>query len=250
MEETIKSVLSQTYQNFEYVIKDGVSSDRTVDIARRLTDGDNRAMIIQGKDTGIYDAMNIAVLQASGEYVLFLNAGDKFCDENVLSEIAKRMHDKSADVYYGNMIQVDIVDGSRKKTKRIYNQNSVKWLQYAIGRCICHQVIFARKELLLEKVFDIKLSVCADREWQMCCLKKGYCCMHFLIVVSEVLADGYSKNNEHVLEKEVRICIWKHCRNYLFLYDSIMFLKKNLWVKKILQKLDELSAVKKLGKDE
>ena len=122
IEDTIDSVLTQTYENFEYIIKDGQSSDGTMDIVHRLTDGDNRVMIIQGKDQGIYDAMNTAVLQASGEYILFLNAGDAFADSLVLSKTVEYMTTQKADIYYGDVIEVS----NERRSLRIYTERNSK----------------------------------------------------------------------------------------------------------------------------
>lgn len=248
--ETIKSVLSQTYADYQYIIKDGMSCDKTMEIVHGLTADDNRVMMIQDNDKGIYDAMNIAVSQAEGEYVIFLNAGDTFCDADVLNGVASGINEQVADVYYGNMVQIEILSSSKKYSERIYGQNSVNKLQYAIGRCICHQTMFAKRKLFMEKLFDINLRVCADREWQMYFLGKGYAFQYLPITVSKVLTDGYSKGHENDLEKEARICVSKYCKYYLWIYDGIMCLKRNVVLRKILQKIDALSVIKELENDE
>ena len=143
IEDTINSVLSQTYGSFEYIIKDGQSSDGTMDIVHRLTDSDNRVMIIQGKDRGIYDAMNIAVLQASGEYILFLNAGDAFVNDLVLSKTAEYMTAQTADIYYGDVIEIS----NKRKSLRVYTEKNSKMWYYSLGACLCHQGMFCKKEL-------------------------------------------------------------------------------------------------------
>ena len=83
---TILSVLQQEYKNYQYIIKDGKSSDSTMEIIHELLDGNDRVKIISERDLGIYDAMNEAAELAEGEYVLFLNAGDSFCDGTVLKK--------------------------------------------------------------------------------------------------------------------------------------------------------------------
>ncbi len=242
---TVQSVLSQSYENFEYIIKDGQSCDGTMDIVHNLTDSDNRVMIIQGKDQGIYDAMNTAVLQSSGEYILFLNAGDILHQDSSLEEIAGIINRENADVYYGNIYQVTYKDNMAERFERVYSQNSIKKVQFAIGRCICHQAIFARKELFLDKKFDTRFKVCADREWQLYHLSRGHKFLYLPIVVSDVLVDGYSMRHVDELEKEVLICVQKYCKQYLWIYNSIMFFKKSVFLKKILQRLDSLSATRK-----
>lgn len=249
--ETIKSVLGQIYTRFEYIIKDGDSSDGTLDVVRRLTENDDRVTVIQGRDQGIYDAMNIALLQAKGEYVLFLNAGDILHSETLLCEIAELMGHTKSDVYYGNVVQIDKEEGVPRHTERLYGKNSIKKIQFAFGRCLCHQSMFARRELFSKKDFNVQFHVCADREWQLYFLfadKKRF--SYIPVIVSDVLTDGYSKQHVCDLEREVRKCVQLYCKGYLWIYDCIMILKKNALLKKLLQKIDTLFQMRGSKKDE
>ena len=81
LHETIATALQQTYENFEIIIKDGLSKD---DSLQRVPE-DERIFVYSYKDQGIYDAMNQALKEITGDYVYFLNCGDSFYDENVLS---------------------------------------------------------------------------------------------------------------------------------------------------------------------
>ena len=89
--DTVGSVLGQRYANFEVVVKDGGSSDGSVEMLAE-TWQDARLRVYAEKDSGIYDAMNQAVKLAGGAYFLFLNAGDSFYDENVLDRITDELH--------------------------------------------------------------------------------------------------------------------------------------------------------------
>ena len=83
--KTLESVLNQTYQNFEYIIVDGKSTDNTANIIK-----ENKAHISQWvsePDTGIYNAMNKAVKMATGDYCLFLNAGDELYSTTTIEEL-------------------------------------------------------------------------------------------------------------------------------------------------------------------
>ena len=84
IEETILSVLSQDYQNLEYLIIDGASTDGTVDIIRKYA---GRLKFVSEPDRGIYDAMNKGLKMATGDWVNFMNAGDYFANNHVLSDI-------------------------------------------------------------------------------------------------------------------------------------------------------------------
>ena len=231
---TIQSVLSQSYENFEYIIKDGQSCDGTMDMVHNLTDSDNRVMIIQGKDRGIYDAMNTAVLKASGEYILFLNAGDVFADSLVLSKAAEYMTAQKADIYYGDVIEIS----NEKKSLRIYTEKNSKMWYYSLGACLCHQGMFCKKELFQSKLFDLDYVVCADREWQMWHIKNGAATRAMKFPIAEVLTDGFSGNHIAELEKETELCVKLYCGKWYYVYIMIQSIKKNGFFHKIIQKAE------------
>lgn len=240
IEDTINSVLSQTYSSFEYIVKDGQSDDGTMDIVHRLTDGDNRVMIIQGKDQGIYDAMNIAVLQASGEYILFLNAGDAFVNDLVLSKTAEYMTAQTADIYYGDVIEIS----NKRKSLRVYTEKNSKMWYYSLGACLCHQGMFCKKELFQRKLFDLDYIVCADRDWQMWHIKNGAATRAMKFSIAEVLTDGFSGNHIADLEKETELCVRAYCGKWLVVYKTIKLIKKNKFLHKMIQKTEEMISCK------
>ena len=85
IEQTMLSVLGQTYGNVEYIVIDGGSTDGTVDIIKKYAD--KLAYWVSEPDGGIYPAMNKGLQHATGEWVNFMNSGDSFADENVLEEV-------------------------------------------------------------------------------------------------------------------------------------------------------------------
>ena len=112
---TIQSVASQTYYNIEYIVIDGGSTDGTLSIIDRYKDDINQ--IISGEDTGIFDAQNRGIELASGEYIAFLNGGDRLCNDKVYEKVFSE--EPNSDIIYGDVI-IELTSGTlfRKKTPR------------------------------------------------------------------------------------------------------------------------------------
>ena len=106
IEATLRSVLAQDYPDLEFVVVDGASSDGTLGIIRRHSG--RIATLLSEPDRGVYDAMNKGIRLAQGEYLLFMNAGDVFAADDVLSKAAASA---DADVVYGDF---EYTAGSRK----------------------------------------------------------------------------------------------------------------------------------------
>src|SRR5690554_4083025 len=102
IENTILSVISQSYCDFEYIIVDGVSTDKTLDIVNKYRG--SIAKIISEPDSGLYDAMNKGINAASGDYLFFLNSDDKFIDDNVLEKTYIKAKNNKAELLYGDQM--------------------------------------------------------------------------------------------------------------------------------------------------
>ena len=233
---TISSVLSQSFQDYEYIIKDGQSTDKTMEYIQESTENKDCVKVIQGKDRGIYDAMNIAVQEATGEYILFLNAGDSFANEEVLFKVDRFIEDREADIYYG-----DILESDGKNTHlRTYSAKNSKLWYYSLGACLCHQTMFCKKELFERRLFDLDYMVCADREWQMWHIKKGAIAKPLKFPIARVLTEGFSKNHVAELEKETRKCVKMYCGAWYFLYTFLAIVKENTLLHTVIQKAERL----------
>ena len=142
LEETIKSVISQSYPNIEYIIIDGGSDDGTLDIIRKYEDRID--YWVSERDEGIYDAMNKGMRQAHGKWVNFMNAGDRMLYLNP-SDLVERSRTFSNYFY-------------DKKRRKIF-RNPISWL-YMTRNMPCHQSIIYRRSELVE--FDKNIPVVAD----------------------------------------------------------------------------------------
>ena len=187
--ETVKSILGQTYRNFEVVIKDGGSTDGSVE-ALASAYQDSRLHVHRQKDNGIYDAMNQAVKLAAGTYFLFLNAGDSFYDEHVLERITDEIKHKKADIIYGNLYHkaLDTI---------IYAAPEIN--DFTCYRNVpCHQTCFYHRTLFDKRGYLPKYTVRADYEhFLWCYYKKKAAICYVPEVIASYEGGGYSETKEN-----------------------------------------------------
>ena len=96
LEKTVKSVCSQTFEEFEFIIIDGGSTDGSLDIIKRYED--NISCWVSEQDKGVYNAMNKGIKMAKGEYLQFLNSGDSLINSDVLNKVFKE--NKTEDIIF------------------------------------------------------------------------------------------------------------------------------------------------------
>ena len=162
--ETVQSVLEQDYGNLEYLVLDGNSSDNTVKIVRELADESKREVKIYSEDDfGVYNAMNRGIVRASGDYVIFMNGGDSFCNNKILSDIAKSIRQNGVAIYYGQALLL-----RRGRVAGINNTNHNRLLR---GNMPIHQSIAAPLPLLKKYYFNEKYKIRADYDWILKCYK-------------------------------------------------------------------------------
>ena len=173
---TLQSVLQQTYEGVEHLIIDGASTDETlkmVEAYKQKSDevGQGHKVIVQSEpDQGIYDAMNKGLTQASGDYVLYMNAGDFFPAEDTLEQVSRQCHLNempSAElpaVLYGN---TDIVDGEGRYLypRRLQPPERLTWRSFRHGMLVCHQAFYARTDIAKNLQYDTRYKYSADVDW-------------------------------------------------------------------------------------
>jgi glycosyltransferase involved in cell wall biosynthesis len=144
IEETIQSVLHQTFQDLEYVVIDGASKDRTPEIIRQY--GDQIDTWISEPDKGIYDAMNKGLSYAKGKWVYFLNSGDVFYDPKVLEQIAASLTKTSYEVVAGKVLTTGEGGGAFFPLRERMTDHSARTL---FSSAFCHQAMFVRRQAYL-----------------------------------------------------------------------------------------------------
>lgn len=155
---TMESVLKQDYENFEYIIVDGASTDGTVAVIQEYAEQDARIQWRSEPDRGVFNAMNKGILRAEGDFLLFLNAGDEFHSADILQ--------KAADIADGTDVIIGDVAFKRENGlfRHVYPVGEELLENLKKGESVCHQVIFAAKDTLTEG-FDERYTTCADYDW-------------------------------------------------------------------------------------
>ena len=145
LEKTIQSIISQTYRNVEYILVDGKSKDNTLSIAD--TYKERIHSLISEPDKGLYDAMNKGIRLATGDYLCFLNAGDKFHDKDTLQRMVDSLKEwELPDVLYGETAIVN-ESGNFLHMRRLSTPEELNWKSFKQGMLVCHQAFFAKREL-------------------------------------------------------------------------------------------------------
>lgn len=164
IEKTMQSVLVQSYDNIEYLIIDGLSTDRTLDIVKEYQKKYNNIRLVSEKDTGIYNAMNKGASYATGEYIYFLNCGDLFFNDKTVEQVMSKIEKDAPDILYGD---IDIDYRTHKKRILYAERKRLRKLWIALGITVCHQAVFAKTVLVKERGFDESFKLWADQEWMM-----------------------------------------------------------------------------------
>ncbi len=189
LQKTIDSVCHQTYKNIEYIIIDGNSTDDTLSIIKK-----NELCIAFWKsepDKGLYDAMNKGLSVATGNYVIFLNAGDTFYENNTLEKIFSELK-FLPDIIYGETMIVD-VSGNEIGLRRLKAPEVLNWKSFRDGMVVCHQSILINRQIVEE--YNLKYRVASDFDWVLRALKKANSIVNSHLIISKFLDNGLSKQN-------------------------------------------------------
>ena len=222
IENTLKSILNQEFSDYEIVCIDGKSTDSTLSIIKKYSSLYKNITYISEKDNGIYDAMNKGIKRSNGEYIFFLNCGDEFYNENVLSTVKLNLMNNEADIIYGN--SVSIVDGI-EVVKCVRKINNFMFLQ---DKTICHQAIFAKKKVFeVNGYFNLNYKLCSDFEWLLKCYKSK---LKFKYIDFNICY--YDLNGVSSSEKSFNTMLEEHTKilneNYGFFINKIIMLKRYL----------------------
>lgn len=179
---TLDSVMMQDYPNVEHLIIDGASTDETLAIAKayqkQSDEAENGHVVkIQSEpDKGLYDAMNKGLRLATGDYIVFMNAGDRFpeadtLDKVMLAAVVGDGEERPA-VLFGN---TDIIDdkGNFLYHRRLSPPERLTWRSFRYGMVVCHQAFYARIDIARSLPYDTTFRYSADVDWCIRVMKEG-----------------------------------------------------------------------------
>ena len=191
IKDAIESVLRQTYNDIEYIIIDGSSTDGTLDIiqgyAKHIT------KIVSERDKGIYDAMNKGISLASGDIIGILNSDDVYFDENVIEEVIQAFEETLTDSLYGDLVYVE--KNNLNKVVRYWKSSDFKIGSFAKGWHPPHPTFFTKKKLY-EKygLFDINMRISADFDLMLRFLEKDKITTSYLPKILVKMRTGGESN--------------------------------------------------------
>ncbi|MDE6692008.1 MAG: glycosyltransferase [Muribaculaceae bacterium] len=164
---TLDSVREQTFEDYEHLIIDGASADSTVEIVNSYNNA--KTVVISEKDDGIYDAMNKGLSIAKGEYLIFMNAGDRFPDPRTLSHYASAITENDyPGIVYGQTRLVDI-NGNYVGERHLKAPERLTLDSFKNGMVVCHQAMAVNHKIAL--LFNRKYKYSSDYEWVIVCLQ-------------------------------------------------------------------------------
>lgn len=189
IEKTMLSVLNQIYDRVEYIIIDGGSVDGTLEMIQKYVD--RLGYWVSEPDKGIYDAMNKGILNASGDWIIFMNCGDIFVDENVLYSLFYGKKYENIDVLYGDALEVDSNGRRRLLKARDSKSNN-------IPPAYRHGASFVRREIHKTFLFDLSRRDLFSYGLDYDCICRMYRAnksfKYCNIIIMEYLKDGISNH--------------------------------------------------------
>ncbi len=216
LRKTVNSVLFQSYENIEYIIVDGGSTDGTKEFLESIKD--KRVKWISEKDSGLYDAMNKGSELASGDFAIFLNAGDTFIDDEILEKVVKRIKDKNK-VYF---TRAKVVGDNIEWIYPSFNEKLDKWIKKNLPN---HQSMFFPKIFYKNYKYDLKLNTTADIDYKFAAKKLGFEFVDEIMIIFKLGGISTKCFNFKEVLRKVRELIYRDFKKKLRLKGIIDIIK-------------------------
>ena len=254
LQRTLDSVRKQTYPHIEHLIIDGASKDSTLQIAQQYKkESCHEVIILSEPDKGLYDAMNKGLQRATGDYVVFLNAGDTFYAENTIETVVQSAQttdsQASSDallpaVIYGDTAITD-AEGNFLHLREHRPPEQLSWRSFKKGMLVCHQAFYARLDIARHILYDLKYRHSADVDWCIKVMKEAEQRGLPLVNTHSVLAnfeEGGNTTQNHRASLKERFHVMGHHYGYLLTILLHLWFVVRAW-KRNSQK-DALAAIR------
>lgn len=213
LERTLKSVASQDYARIEHLIIDGCSKDHTLSLVQRYVE-ENQARhnirLICEPDNGLYDAMNKALLAATGDYIVFLNAGDCLHSTDTITALAEQAQwtkggHRHPAILYGDTHIVDN-DGNFLRRRRLTPPENLTQKSFLNGMLVCHQSFYVRTDIAKQEPYDLDYRYSADFDWCIRIIRRAnrrrIRIVNTHLVLTDYLNEGMTTRNHQASLKE------------------------------------------------
>lgn len=244
LERTLRSVEEQDYPRIEHLIVDGCSADHTLSLVQRYVERNTAVpdshtiRLVSEPDEGLYDAMNKALQLAAGDYIVFLNSGDRLHAPDTISRVAQAAEWEAGSpgnpgIVYG---ETDIVDGGGRflRHRRLRAPERLTWKSFADGMLVCHQSFYVRTDLARAERYDLRYRFSADYDWCIRLMKRmqrrriRFANTH--AVLTDYLSEGLTtRNHRRSLLERLRIMA-RHYGTFTAVTRHAWFVVRRLWM--------------------
>lgn len=213
LQRTLDSVMKQTYCNVEHLILDGVSKDKTLSMVKAyqhkndVGESAHEIKVFSEPDKGLYDAMNKGIDKATGDYLIFLNAGDVFPSEDTLEFVEGCVGEgeELPGVLYGDTDIVNM-EGRFLRHRRLAPPKRLTWRSFKWGMLVCHQSFYARTDIAKNIHYNLDYRFSADVDWCIRIMKEANArrlpLRNVNAVITHYLDGGMSVQNHQASLKE------------------------------------------------
>ncbi len=197
LQRTLDSVHRQTFQQMEHLIIDGASSDDTISLAEHYRSECSYDVMVQSEpDRGLYDAMNKGLAKATGDYLVFLNAGDTLYADDTLQTVVRTI-EKAGDkvgVVYGDTAVIDS-EGHFLHLRTHRPPEQLSWRSFRQGMLVCHQAFYVHRELSQLYPFNLEYRHSADVDWCIRVMKAAEE-QHMLLVNTHAILVNFEEGGD------------------------------------------------------
>ena len=235
LQRTLDSVSRQSHHDIEHLIIDGASKDETVTMAEAYKAKCPYDVVIQSEpDHGLYDAMNKGLRKATGDYLIFLNAGDTLHSNDTLEVVhVEGLKVHGCAVIYGDTAIVD-GEGRFLHLRRLRPPKQLTWRSFRQGMLVCHQAFYVRRDIAQQETYDLQYRHSADVDWCIRIMKRAAQMQLPLVNTNTILADfmegGNTTQNHRASLKERYRVMSHHYGSLQTFFMHIWFLMRTLFI--------------------